>query len=81
MPDHRLRIAKTHDMIAIERQHNDEDIRDIIIDALKSNDRDRDAADDLDIYASTLSHWIAKLGLTFEAEAIRLERRTSVVAP
>ena len=76
----RPRIDKTHDMLVIERNNNGEDIRDTITDALKDFDRDRDAADHIGIYPSTLSHWIARLNITFEVEEIRVERRTSAVA-
>lgn len=79
MPD-RARVGKTHAMLVIERDSDGMDIRDIIVAALKDNDRDRDAADEIGIYASTLSHWIAKLTLTFEAEEIRVERAASAVA-
>lgn len=61
-------------MKALEREHAGRDIRDIVLDTLVNNETDKEAANDLDIDNSTLSMWIAKLGLLDKVAAIRRER-------
>lgn len=56
-------INKTHQMIVVEKRHGGRDIRELIVQAIRNTKRDQDAAHALDIYPSTLSHWIPKLGL------------------
>jgi len=50
------------------------DIRDIILDALSAHKRDSDAAYAIGILHTTLSHWITRLGIYYEAEEIRRNR-------
>ncbi len=76
----RPRVAKTHMMFVIERNFDGMDIRDIIVSGLRAFRHDRYAADHIGVYPSTLSHWIVKLGLTFEADEIRTARGQEAVA-
>lgn len=70
----RSSIHKTSAMIAVEDDHDDIDIRDIIVNALAENGRDIDAAHAMGIFPSTLSHWIAKLQISDEVDNIRQKR-------
>lgn len=67
------RIKKTKQMIAIEEAHG-QPIEELIITALRDSTRDQDAANSIGILPTTLSHWIARLSLTNEAEEARLKR-------
>lgn len=70
-------ITKTQLMHDIEADNNGTDIRLLILVALEEYSRDRLAATSLGILASTLSHWIPKLGIMSEAMAIREARRVA----
>ncbi len=67
-------IRKTHSMILTEKANGGRDIRDLILDAIRTTDRDQDAAHRLNIYPSTLSHWIPKLGIKDQVDEAREER-------
>lgn len=67
------RIKKTKQMMAIEEAHG-QSIEDLILTALRESTRDQDAANSIGILPTTLSHWIARLSLTNEAEAARNKR-------
>jgi transcriptional regulator with GAF, ATPase, and Fis domain len=68
-------VYKTKAMILCEHRnkHNGTviDIRDLILNALTSNQRDSDAAYSLGILHTTLSHWIQRLGIHYDADRIR----------
>ena len=65
---------KTQAMLEIEARFDGDDIRNIILDALATEDRDSDAAYKIGAFSSTLSHWIGKLGIVNEAREIRKGR-------
>jgi hypothetical protein len=61
-------------MIMVEKKNGNRDIRDVIIDAISKTTRDQDAAHQIGIYPSTLSHWIPKLGIKERAQKARETR-------
>lgn len=70
-------ITKTQLMHDIEAEHGGTDIRDLVLEALEKHTRDRLAAASLGILASTMSHWIPKLGIMAQAMLIREARRVA----
>lgn len=49
-------------------------IHELIVDALRAHDSDRDAANSLDMFPPTFSHWIARCNLVGIAAEIRAQR-------
>jgi len=71
-------VRKTNAMRHVEAAHRQQDIRDILLDALVNHSTDRLAADSLGIDNTTLSLWLVRLGIVNRADSIRAERYEAV---
>lgn len=75
----RIPIKKSPQMRAIEEAHGGTDIRDIVLDYIQKIEHEQGVAQKLGIQASTLSHWIPKMGIWAEVEQLRAQKRINKV--
>jgi len=74
-------IEKTREMEDLEWEYIDEatrkpkDIRILMLEALSTQPTQRDAANSLDLFPPTFSHWLRKLGISVEALATQPTQR------
>jgi len=74
-------IEKTREMEDLEWEYIDEatrkpkDIRILMLEALATQPTQRDAANSLDLFPPTFSHWLRKLGISGQARKIREIKR------
>lgn len=74
--DHPLHfdIEKTRDMEDLEFEYG-KDLRILMLEALADQDTQRQAANSLDMFPPTFSHWLRKLGIVPQARAIRRAKK------